>query len=274
MITRILAAAVALALVVPLLVWGGQIGAEALVLLVAIIGMDEFVKMVVPQVTVPSRMGLATLGGGLYAGIVWGSEIGLQDGASLGLVALATLVALVFGLLRVPSTEEGARAGMALTAGLIWAPVMLSFLPRIRAFEGGLIWITLLLVITFAGDTGAYFAGRAFGKTKLLERVSPKKTREGALGGAVLAVVGACVVKYLALPDVDWWHAVALGLVLDAFGVVGDLAESMLKRAYGVKDSGRIMPGHGGILDRVDSLLFTGPVLWCYATFFGLAGAS
>ena len=100
--------------------------------------------------------------------------------------------------------------------------------------------------------------------------MSPKKTWEGAIGGAALAVVGACVVKGIGLPNVGWGHAIALGIIIDAGGVVGDLVESMLKRSFGVKDSGWIMPGHGGILDRVDSLLFTAPLTWVYATVFGL----
>lgn len=265
MITRIVAAVVALALVVPALVLGGQLGAEILVLVVTLIAMDELARMVAPDKVLPASALLVVSGGGVYAGLTWGGpEVGLIA------IALSGIAVLLFGLFRFQDTGRGAKVGLAMAAGLVYIPVLLHFLPKLRALDDGLVWVALIMVITFSGDTGGYFAGRAFGKHKLFERVSPKKTWEGALGGVALAVVGACVVKALGLPGVGWGHAIALGVLLDVFGVVGDLVESMLKRAFGIKDSGWIMPGHGGILDRVDSLLFTGPVAFAYATLFGL----
>jgi phosphatidate cytidylyltransferase len=120
----------------------------------------------------------------------------------------------------------------------------------------------LLFASTWLGDTGAYFAGRSFGRTPFFPRISPSKTVEGFLGGVALAVVGGAVVHVVGRPDLPILATLFLAFVLDLAGVAGDLAESMLKRAFGVKDSGWIMPGHGGILDRIDSLLFTAPVLW------------
>lgn len=265
MITRIVAAVVALAIVVPALVFGGQLGAEIIVLVLTMIGMDELARMVAPDKVLPASALLVVSGGAVYSALTWG-------GPDLGLIAIALcgLAVLLFGLFRFDDTKRGAQVGMSMAAGLIYVPVLLHFLPKLRAFDNGLVWVALIMVITFSGDTGGYFAGRAFGKNKLFPRVSPKKTWEGAIGGVALAVVGACVVKALGLPGVGWGHAIALGILLDVFGVVGDLVESMLKRAHGVKDSGWIMPGHGGILDRVDSLLFTGPVAFAYATLFGL----
>lgn len=265
MITRIIAAVVALALVVPALVLGGQLGAEVLVLVLTLIAMDELARMVAPDKVLPASALLVVSGGGVYSALTWG-------GPEVGMIAMALsgIAVLLFGLFRFPDTRRGSQVGLAMAAGLVYIPVFLHFLPKLRALEDGLVWVALIMVITFSGDTGGYFAGRAFGKTKLFERVSPKKTWEGAIGGVALAVVGACVVKALGLPGVSWGHAIALGVLLDVFGVVGDLVESMLKRAFGVKDSGWIMPGHGGILDRVDSLLFTGPVAFAYATLFGL----
>ncbi|MEC8423771.1 MAG: phosphatidate cytidylyltransferase [Myxococcota bacterium] len=265
MITRIVAAVVALGIVVPALVFGGQLGAELLVMLVVLIAMDELARMVSPERVLPASALLVVSGGTVYAALTWGS-------GDLGLIAIALcgLAVLLFGLFRFDDTKRGAEVAMAMAAALVYVPVLLHFLPKVRAFEDGLVWVALIMVVTFSGDTGGYFAGRAFGKTKLFPRVSPNKTWEGALGGIALAVVGACVVKALGLPGVGWGHAIALGVLLDGFGVVGDLVESMLKRAHGVKDSGWIMPGHGGILDRVDSLLFTGPVAFAYATVFGL----
>jgi phosphatidate cytidylyltransferase len=123
----------------------------------------------------------------------------------------------------------------------------------------------LACVLSWGSDTGAYFAGRAIGGPKLYEKVSPKKTWAGAIGGVLAATAGAFALAGTVGPAVDPAHLAVIAPVASAFGQVGDLAESLLKRSVGVKDSGRIMPGHGGLLDRVDALIFAGPVLFCYA---------
>ncbi|HEY6106973.1 MAG TPA: phosphatidate cytidylyltransferase, partial [Anaeromyxobacteraceae bacterium] len=115
----------------------------------------------------------------------------------------------------------------------------------------------------WANDTFAYFAGSLFGRHRLLERVSPQKTWEGFAGGALGSVAGALAVRALLLGPVPLWAALAVAAGGAVLGPLGDLAESMLKRAAGVKDSGRLIPGHGGLLDRIDALLFVAP--WVYA---------
>jgi phosphatidate cytidylyltransferase len=116
--------------------------------------------------------------------------------------------------------------------------------------------------VTWASDSGAYFAGRAFGRTKMSPRLSPKKTWEGFAGGTLAAVgAGVGIIALLGLP-VSALVGVALGLIGAVGGTLGDLAESMLKRQAGVKDSGNLIPGHGGLLDRVDSLLWTAPLTY------------
>lgn len=262
---RILAALVGLGIIVPAIVWGGQIAVEVIVALAMLIGIDEWTRMATPddrKVTFPV---LAVSGLGVYAQLTWG-----VPAWHMPAMAAAALVLLLTGLLAVPDTDRGAVVGGRLLAGLVYVVALLSFLPWVRRFDDGLTWIFLILATTWMSDTGAYFAGRAFGKTKLFERVSPKKTVEGAIGGMLAAVLAALVVKAIGLPNVGWGHAVVLGLLLDGFGIVGDLTESMFKRSFKVKDSGWIMPGHGGILDRIDSLLFTAPVAFIYATLFGL----
>jgi phosphatidate cytidylyltransferase len=123
------------------------------------------------------------------------------------------------------------------------------------------------MFLSWLADTGGYFAGRAFGKRKLYEKVSPKKTVEGAIGGLLGATAGAVFTSLVLLPELPVAHAVALGLVGGALGQMGDLTESLVKRATGVKDSGSIVPGHGGILDRIDALFFTSAITWLYATY-------
>jgi len=122
-------------------------------------------------------------------------------------------------------------------------------------------WVVLLFVVTWANDTLAYFTGRFLGKHPLAPRISPKKTWEGFWGGAAGSVVGALVVKALFLPRLSIPAAVLVGAGAAVLGPLGDLSESMLKRAAGVKDSGKLLPGHGGLLDRIDAVLLVAPWL-------------
>jgi len=128
----------------------------------------------------------------------------------------------------------------------------------------GLQWVISALVITWANDTCAYFAGRLFGRHKLHPAVSPNKTWEGFAGGAFGSVAGMFVARWVAFPALTTVDCIALGLLGAVLGPLGDLCESLLKRAHGVKDSGTLIPGHGGLLDRVDALLFNAPAVYLY----------
>src|SRR5512137_2716362 len=125
--------------------------------------------------------------------------------------------------------------------------------------DAGWQWVVLLFVVTWANDTLAYFTGRFLGKRPFAPRISPRKTWEGFWGGAAGSVLGALAVKALFLPDLPVPAAALVGAGAAVLGPLGDLAESMLKRAAGVKDSGRVVPGHGGLLDRIDAILFVAP---------------
>src|SRR6185369_14671336 len=128
-------------------------------------------------------------------------------------------------------------------------------------------FVVLALMLSWLSDTGAYFAGRFLGKHKLYEAVSPKKTIEGAVGGLAFAVLGALSAHFFYLPSLPLRDAVILAVVAGGIGQAGDLGESLLKRSVGVKDSGGIVPGHGGILDRVDALLVTGTLTYLYVVW-------
>lgn len=133
--------------------------------------------------------------------------------------------------------------------------------------------LLLVMVCVTLSDAGAYYAGSAFGTHPLAPVISPKKSWEGAVGGVLAAIAGALLAHFWFFRRLPLAHAIALGVLLSTAGILGDLAESMLKRAAGVKDSSALLPGHGGVLDRLDSLLVAAPVLYYYWSVF-LAGAS
>ncbi len=128
-------------------------------------------------------------------------------------------------------------------------------------------WIFFILVLAFSGDIAAYYVGSRMGKRKLLPKVSPGKTVEGTIGLVVVSIAGCLLFRQLFFPLLSVPHAVILGLVGSIAGQLGDLCESALKRAAGVKDSGVMLPGHGGILDRLDCLMFITPFMYYYRVF-------
>ena len=133
-------------------------------------------------------------------------------------------------------------------------------------FPEGWKLVYFLLLVVWLGDSGAYYVGKTFGRHKLSPRISPKKTIEGLAGGVAASVVTALVIHFTFFPKFPLIHAVIAGVILSIAGVIGDLAESMWKRSAAVKDSGSLIPGHGGFLDRFDSIFFTAPILYCYWT--------
>jgi phosphatidate cytidylyltransferase len=159
------------------------------------------------------------------------------------------------------ATYCGALLG---SISLLYPITSLSWPPVGPTTETGRIWILLLLLGIVASDTFAYAFGRLFGKRKLAPRISPGKTWAGSFGGVIGTVLAVAAFKLLALPQLAWWEVAALGVPLSILGQLGDLAESLLKRGFGVKDSGNLIPGHGGVLDRLDALMFAAPLVLLY----------
>jgi phosphatidate cytidylyltransferase len=158
---------------------------------------------------------------------------------------------------------------MALCFGLVYCVVFPILMVGIREFVDGHHWLILTLIIIWASDSFAYFVGLRFGKHRLYETISPKKSWEGALGGALGAVALSLVYARFFLPRESAFFLIPVALVLSAVGIIGDLAESLLKRAFQMKDSGSILPGHGGFLDRFDGVVFALPVMYGILRFFG-----
>lgn len=160
---------------------------------------------------------------------------------------------------------EGAFEDVSFTLlGVLYVALLFGFQVAIHAGQAGKYWLVFLYLVIWASDTGAYYAGTAFGKHRLYEKISPKKSIEGLVGGMAASMVTAVLCKLWLVQDLGTVEALVLGGALALVGTVGDLAESLLKRSAGVKDSGTLIPGHGGILDRMDSMLFAAPVLFYY----------
>lgn len=182
---------------------------------------------------------------------------------------------LVVGLAAVARADpERESIGDVATTVLapLYAGLTLGTLVGVRSMgpEGaGRYWVIFLLAVIMMGDTGAYYVGKAVGRRRLAPTVSPNKTVEGLLGGVAASIVTALLASRLLLPDVDPLLAAGLGSILSLLGAGGDLFESLLKRSAGIKDTAGLMPGHGGVLDRLDSLYFSSPALFVYLQLAG-----
>jgi len=170
-------------------------------------------------------------------------------------------------LIRVaPIEAAGLRQGWSI-AGPFYLGVLFGTISRLFLHEHGGAWVLLVLIYAFGSDTMGYFVGRALGKHKLYPVVSPAKTIEGSLGGLLGALIfGGLLAHFWFLPELPLLDAILLSLIAAAAGQAGDLCESLLKRSVGVKDSGKMLPGHGGILDRVDAMVFTSAVVYLYVS--------
>jgi len=188
---------------------------------------------------------------------------------TLALVTSAVALSLLWVLFR-RSSGEGMMTGWASSlAGMFYMGWLLSYWVLIMNSYGR-DWVLLALFSTFAVDTTAYFVGRAFGRHKMAPTISPGKTWEGAVGGLVGALAAVVVLALLLDIDISYPEMIALGFIIGIFAQLGDLAESKLKRSMGVKEAGNLIPGHGGILDRLDSIVFTGVVVYyCLRWFIG-----
>ena len=195
------------------------------------------------------------------------SHLQWPEAVPLHPVLLLTLAAtLLFHLLSKQDLSRSLVDISVLIFGTLYIGFALGHLLLTRALPDGIFLVFFVILVTWAGDTGAYYAGVSMGRTPLAPRISPNKTVEGLLGGCLLAVVIALIARAWFIPSFTIVDAVVLGILLTVAGLIGDLSESMLKRGAGVKDSGGLIPGHGGMLDRLDSLLLTAPAYYYYVT--------
>ncbi len=278
--------AVAFLAVLPVFLFGGFVGVVLLVAVASAICCYEYVSMALPERPRGTMALMMVLGAGFYCVSAWSTDDdalskafdGVLPGSMLLLVLLllSAVVSAVWFMLTATQTEGLADRWTRFMLGLVYVPLILGLLPALLRLEGGQGWLWVPLFIAWCGDIGGYFAGRAFGDRKLFPLISPKKTWAGFVGGLALSAVGLLVFKYVFYdplingPDplsspFGLLDCALLGCFGYAAAVLGDLVESMLKRSFGVKDSGAIMPGHGGLLDRIDGVQFALVVVYLWA---------
>lgn len=186
--------------------------------------------------------------------------ISVEMGVFLALLLIPAAYVLSNGALEDALPSSGIAVLATLYVGMLGG----SLVRLHNDFPEGPRLIFFLLLVVWLGDAGAYYCGKTFGKHKMSPRISPKKTVEGGIGGALTSVITAIVIHFTFFPTFPLLHAVIAGVLLSATGMIGDLAESMWKRSAAVKDSGTFLPGHGGFLDRFDSIFYTAPILYSY----------
>lgn len=269
--------ALSTAVLLPVFVWA-VVYAPAWVFVVMVcaiagLGQWEFLEMF-RRSGMPVRSAVAIVGGVAVTasfGVPGLAAVGGPVGTTFGLPGLApialTLTAL--GILAsalpagggAPAAWQPAAIGVA---GVVYVNWLIGHALSLRHLPAGLDWVLLLVWVTWVGETTAYAVGSTLGRHKLAPTISPGKTIEGAVAQLVISPAAALVVQPWLGPALGTLEAIGIGLVLGVVGQVGDLVESALKRSLGTKDTGRVIPGHGGVLDRIDGLLFNTPVLFYY----------
>lgn len=249
-----------------LLLMGSQAMFTGLIVLITLLALGEYFTIAAGHPSGPIspwfRIPAFVSGVGLILSAHWGMpEISLLV-FSLNILAVA-LPLMFFYSSSSLVLEQIAKQFF----GLIYIPLLLSFMVLIRNSPHGGLWICWIWIMVGAADTGAFYAGTYWGSHPLAPRLSPKKTVEGALGGLGAAVAVGLVFSYFVFPEFSWFMVVLFAAAAAVAGMMGDLFESALKRSGKIKDSGRILPGHGGILDRLDGLMFALPVAYIFKVY-------
>ena len=279
---RFLVAVVAVPLLLLLLHYERPEPTWAVIFVASLIAMYEFFAMTLPAA---DRRPALVMGGLACIAFYWLDALALARYHSLpielqrlafgGGMTIALILAVVvpglFFLFLFRDIPTVANRITATVMGIVYAGFLTTFLAKLKLIDpvGGGDTVLIVLLIAWLADTGGYFAGRFLGKAKLYEAVSPKKTWAGAWGGIAGSIAGVAALKLISAPWLTWVDVFALAIPGGILGQLGDLAESLIKRSVGVKDSGALLPGHGGILDRIDAVLFIAPYVFVYLTIRG-----
>ena len=249
-------------IIILLVLKGGTLLLACLLALFSAIGIAEFYRMALPERKL--ELWLAAFAGSALIFVpLAGNDKLVLSGIGLLFVGFSLLF-----LFRVRTIETAAHEVAFALLAFLYIPFLLMHLVLLRQTSFGIQWLFVIMLIVMTNDSAAYYTGCNFGKHRLYPLVSPKKSIEGAVGGLIGSLCGALLAKFTFFPQLTFKDAVVTAFVVGAVGQAGDLFESLLKRSFGVKDSGTIIPGHGGVLDRLDSILFAAPVTYYYVLFF------
>jgi phosphatidate cytidylyltransferase len=263
---RLISAAIFIPILL-VIIWLGDPWFSILVALAVLLGAFEFYRLVTQASYQPF------LFFGLFFTLLFVLNAHSPEPRTTPLLVAATIICSLFWLIFHHDEEKAFINGLWTLAGIFYLGWMLSHFIPLRGVENGLGWVIFALFTTFAADSSAFFVGRAWGKHYMVPRISPGKTWEGTIGGfvggALAALALAAILNSLniGLP-ISYGKVAFLGFLIAIFALLGDLVESMLKRRAGVKESGILIPGHGGILDRLDSVIFTVVLVYYYVIWF------
>lgn len=270
--TRIISGLVGLVLLIGVL-YMGSVVLGIVVSIIAAIGLYEFYNSIsntkgIHPIKIVGYLSIVPLFVlGLQSTGWYNIDLGIMTGISVCLIIFVSMAIIVFGHKKYNIVDA-----CATVFGIAYIPFLMSFLIMLRNMDNGNILIWLIFIGAWGTDTLAYTFGRLFGKRKIIPEISPKKTLAGALGGILgctllMVIYGIVVNNYFNL-DITYFTLILLGLLCGAISQIGDWAASAIKRYVNVKDFGNIMPGHGGVLDRFDSILFVAPVIYYVLALF------
>lgn len=263
MIPRTLTSLISVPIILVCVYYGGP-AFLILVLGLALIGVNEFYSLMMKKGYFPAFW----VGNIITASFIIFAHYALAknwEPAHSAILTLAAAIALMAGVFL--KREKDTIVDVAVTIlGMIYVGWFFSYLIFIRSLteHGGYLFFLMLTI--WAVDVAAYLSGRVFGHTPLMPSISPKKTWEGAIAGFLVALIASAVFSWTA--NLEIWHALALGGLIGIFGQMSDLIESLIKREAGAKDSSNLIPGHGGVLDRIDSFILTAPLMYYYVILF------
>lgn len=261
---RIITALIALPIVLLITLGVPTVWFATVVTIVSGVALWELYGMVMPAQRVYAKY-VAIAAGALFVPLIAFDLSMFIPLIALCFLAYASYFLFHYGDLNTVVTELG-----CVVLGWLYVPLLMGHMVLLHAMPHGQRWVLLVLIMTMVCDSSAYFVGTAWGKNRLYPAISPKKSVEGAIGGLVGSVLSALAAHLWLVPDTSWLDCVMVGIMAGVFGQLGDLFESMLKRSANIKDSGAIFPGHGGMLDRIDSLLFSFPAVYAYLYFCGV----
>ena len=250
---------IAIPILFGIIAYGGKEAFAVLIIVASLVGMQEYNRMAFGQGLTLEKV--ETL---IIALFILLAAFFANLSLLLAVLTFAVMTVLILNLLRIRKQGLDMSYAGRVILGILYIPLLMAHFILIRQTQSGVLWIFFILVMAFAGDTAAYYIGRRFGKHKLLPEVSPGKTVEGTIGLVAGSIAGCLLFRLFLFPMLPVIHAIILGLVGSVVGQLGDLSESALKRTAGVKDSGTMLPGHGGILDRLDCLMFITPFVYYY----------